>query len=325
MCRKYWQISFVKQYIKMELTKKQILENKEILKEDTVENVLMAAGFIPVIGEVFDIISIIRYIYRKEYLYAGLMLIALIPTVGDFIIKPFIRVLKGVSGTAKVTLRSADDIVRLAKTNPKLAEQYLKIQQHLNNPKIAQLIKQVEDVPGFGTKWGKGMKEAINQNKIAVAEIKGLSSLPGTIGKEMMSGGKFSTGFKSFFQERALSKYVAKTGMKPSNWLSNWWNVIRRGRKDRRDIVKKFIIANGILDMFGLPSFESFEEKFERDASFRETLANDPRFSNVVNQSGLTSDELSSIEGGGQQSSDGGLGSLVMNLTMLKTLARLYT
>lgn len=309
----------------MELTKKQILENKEILKEDTVENILLAAGFIPVIGEVFDIISIIRYIVRKEYLYAGLMLIALIPTVGDFIVKPFIRMLKGVSGSTKVVLRSADDIVRLAKTNPKLAEQYLKIQQHLGNPKIGQLIKQVENVPGFGTTWGRGMKQAINQNKIAVAEIKSLSSLPGTVGKEIMAGGKFSTGFKSFFQEKALSKYVVKTGMKPSNWLSNWWNVIRRGRKDRRDIIKKFIIANGILDLFGLPSFESFEDRIQNDESFRNELSNDPRFTNVVNQSGLTQQELDSIEGRGQKSSEGGLGSMIMNLTMLKTLARLYT
>lgn len=308
----------------MELTKKQILENKQLLKEDTIENILMVAGFIPVIGEVFDVISIIRYIYKKEYLYAGLMLIALIPTVGDFIVKPFIRILKGVTGTGKVVLRSADDIVKLAKTNPKVAEQYLKIQQHINNPKIGQLIKQVESVPGFGSKWAKGMRESIDQNKIAVAEIKGITSLPGTIGKEMMSGGKFSTGFRNFFQEKALARYVEKTGMKPSNWLSNWWNVVRRGRKDRRDIVKKFIIANGILDMFGLPSFEAFEDKFDRDEKFREELANNPQFSNVVNQSGLTSGELSMIQGGQPAPQEDGK-SLMMSLTMLKTLAKLYT
>jgi len=57
----------------MEISKKEILEQKQVLKEDTVENILLAAGFIPVIGEVFDIISIIRYISKKEYLYAGLM------------------------------------------------------------------------------------------------------------------------------------------------------------------------------------------------------------------------------------------------------------
>lgn len=305
----------------MEITKQQILEQKQVLKEDTVENILLAAGFIPVVGEIFDVISIIRYISRKEYLYAGLMLIALIPTVGDFIVKPFIRILKGAGG--KIALKSADDVVRLAKSNPKLAEQYLKIQQHLGNPKIGQLIKQVEGIPGFGKTWGRGMSEAINQNRIAIAEIKGLSSLPKTIGKEISAGGKFSTGFKSFFQEKALSKYVAKKGMEPSNWLSKWWNVVRAGRKDRRDLIKKFIIANGILDIFGLPSFEVFEQKFEQDENFRNQLANNPQFSNVVNQSGVTPQELSSIESS-EEKSGSGMGSF-MNLAMLKTLAKLYT
>lgn len=305
----------------MEITKKQILEQKQVLKEDTVENILLAAGFIPVIGEVFDIISIIRYISRKEYLYAGLMLIALIPTVGDFVVKPFIRILKGAGG--KIALKSSDDIVRLAKSNPKLAEQYLKIQQHLGNPKIGQLIKQVEGIPGFGKTWGRGMSEAINQNRIAIAEIKGLSSLPKTIGREISAGGKFSTGFKNFFQEKALSKYVAKKGMEPSNWLSRWWNVVRAGRKDRRDLIKKFIIANGILSMFGLPSFDAFEQKFEEDANFRNQLANNPQFSDVVNQSGVTNQELTTIETP-QEKSGGGMGAF-MNLAMLKTLAKLYT
>lgn len=307
----------------MKITKKQLIEQKEVLKEDTTENILLAAGFIPVIGEIFDIISIIRYISRKEYLYAGLMLIALIPTVGDFIVKPFIKILRGVSGGGKIILRNADDIVKLAKSNPKLAEQYLKIQQHLGNPKINQLIKQIEGVPGFGKTWAKGMSESINQNRLAISEIKGLSSLPKTIGKEISAGGKFSTGYKNFFKDRALSKYVAKKGMEPSNWLSKWWNVVRVGRKDRRDLIKKFIIANGILDLFGLPSFESFEKKFEQDSNFRDQLSNNPQFSDVVNRSGLTPQELSSIETSEEKSS-GGLGNMVMNLSMLKTLARLY-
>lgn len=308
----------------MEITKKEILENKQLLKEDWIETTLMAAGFIPVIGEVFDIILIIRYIIKKEYLYAGLMLIALIPTVGDFIVKPFLGVLKGIKGGGKVVLNTADDIVKLAKTNPKLAEEYIKIQQHLGNPKIAQLIKQVESIPGMGPKWAKGMSEAINQNKIAINEIKGLSSLPKTIGAELSAGGKFSTGLKTFFQEKALAKYVAKNGQKPSTWLSNWWNVIRRGKKDRINLVKKFIIANGILDIFGLPSFESFQEKFEKDANFRNQLANDPRFSQVVNQSGLSQEEVDSLSGK-ETSVVSDAGGAVMSLAWIKTLAKLYT
>ena len=304
----------------MEITKKEILENKQLLKEDWIETALMAAGFIPVIGEVFDVILIIRYIIKKEYLFAGLMLIALIPTVGDFIVKPFLGLLRGIKGE-RIILSSADDIVRLAKSNPKLAKEYLKIQQHLGNPKIGQLIKQVESIPGMGPKWAKGMSEAINQNKIAVNEIKGISK---TIGSEISAGGKFSTGLKTFFQEKALAKYIAKNGQKPSTWLSNWWNVIRRGRKDRINLVKKFIVANGILDIFALPSFESFQEKFEKDANFREQLANDPRFSQVVNQSGLSQEEVDSLSGK-ETSVVSDAGSAVMSLAWIKTLAKLYT
>lgn len=310
----------------MEFTKKEFLEEQELLNEDAVENVLLAAGFIPVIGEVFDIVSILRYLYRGEYLYAGLMLIALIPTVGDFIVKPIIKTIRGISGGGKLVLKSADDIVKLAKTNPKLAGEYLKIQQHLNHPKIGQLIKQLEKVPGFGSKWAKGLSESINQNKVAVNQIKGISSLPKTIGKEVAAGGKVSTGVTKFFQEKALAKYVAKKGMEPSTWLSKWWYVVRRGRKDRRDLIKRFILANGILDLFGLPSFEAFENKIDSDPKFREQLANDPKFTQIVNQSGLSKEELSSIETT-EKTSDGGGGLMdgMMNLAMLKTLARLYT
>ncbi len=75
----------------MEVTKKQILEITKSKKNDShlnegildTENVLLAAGFVPVIGEIADIISIIRYIMRGERLKAALMLVALIPTVGD--------------------------------------------------------------------------------------------------------------------------------------------------------------------------------------------------------------------------------------------------
>ena len=88
----------------MELTKKQILENRQLLNEDAWENALMVAGFIPVIGEIADWILIMKYVREKQYLYAGLMLIALIPTVGDFIAKPFIKSFERIDtgGTGKL-------------------------------------------------------------------------------------------------------------------------------------------------------------------------------------------------------------------------------
>jgi hypothetical protein len=308
----------------MELTKKQILENKELLKEDALENVLMVAGFVPVIGEIADIILIIRYIMKKEYLYAGLMLIALIPTVGDFIAKPFIRFLRASGVAGKVALKGSDEMVEFLAKNPKMQAQYTKMGQYFTNPAIGKTISQIEKVPGMGTKWANGMRQSIAEHTSVLGRLKPVQ-MTKAIGKEVAAGGKLSTGFKTFFRDQALAKYVAKKGMEPQNWLSKWWYVVRKGRKDRRDMVKYFVIANGILNKFGLPNFTAFEEKMSSDAEFREKLANDPQFSKMVSGS-VDSNELSQIEGGSSTNkSDGGGGLLGggMSLGMLKSLAQM--
>lgn len=307
----------------MEFTKKQILENKELLKEDGWENALMVAGFVPVIGEIADIILIIRYIMKKEYLFAGLMLIALIPTVGDFIAKPFIRFLRASGVTGKVALKSSDEMVEFLAKNPKMQAQYAKMGQYFTNPAIGKTISQIEKVPGMGPKWASGMRQSIAEHTSVLGRLKPVQ-MTKAVGKEVIAGGKFSTGYRTFFRDQALAKYVAKKGMEPKTWLGNWWNVVRRGRKDRRDMVKYFVISNGILDAFGLPNFSAFEEKMG-DAEFREKMANDPQFSKMVSSS-VDSEELAQIEGGSSSNkSDGGGGLLggAMSLGMLKTLAKM--
>lgn len=311
----------------MEYTKKQILENRELLKEDAIENVLMVAGFVPIVGEIADIILIIRYIMKKEYLFAGLMLIALIPTVGDFIAKPFIRLLRGSGVAGKVALKSSDDMVKFLSTNPKLQAQYVKVGEQLGNPIINKTITQIEKLPGVGTKWGSGMRKSISEHASVVSKLQPVR-MTKTVGKEVMSGGKLSTSFKTFFRDEALAKYVAKKGMEPKTWLSNWWNVVRKGRKDRRNMIKYFIISNNLLDAFGLPSFEAFEEKIGSDAEFREKLANNPKFSQMVSNS-VSPEELSTIEGGGSTSTSNSKGGGIlgggMSLGLLKTLAQMAT
>ena len=308
----------------MELTKKQILENKELLKEDALENILMVAGFVPVIGEIADIILIIRYIMKKEYLFAGLMLIALIPTVGDFIAKPFIRFLRSSGVAGKVALKGSDEMVEFLAKNPKMQAQYAKMGQYFTNPAISKTISQVEKVPGMGSKWANGMRQSIAEHTSVLSRLKPVQ-MTKAIGKEVAAGGKLSTGFKTFFRDQALAKYVAKRGMEPQNWLSKWWYVVRRGRKDRRDMVKYFVIANGLLNTFGLPNFGAFEDKMANDAEFREKLANDPQFSKMVSGS-VDSNELSQIEGGSStnnSNSGGGLLGGGMSLGMLKSLAQM--
>ena len=306
----------------MELTKKQILENKKLLKEDTIENILMVAGFVPVIGEVADIILIIRYIMKKEYLFAGLMLIALIPTVGDFIAKPFIKLLRGSGVAGKVALRGSEEMTQFLIKNPKMKAEYVKMGEYLTNPGITKTISQVEKIPGMGSKWANGMRQSIAEHTSVLSKLKPVQ-MGKAVGKEIGVGGKFSTGFKTFFQDQALAKYVAKKGMEPKTWLSNWWNVVRRGRKDRRNMVKYFVMTNGILDKFGLPNFTAFEEKMSNDDSFREKMANDPQFSKMVSNS-VTPDELSQIEGGEPKDGGGLLGG-AMSLGVIKMLAKMYT
>jgi hypothetical protein len=304
----------------MEFTKKQILENKELLKEDTLENILMVAGFVPVIGEVADIILIIRYIMKKEYLYAGLMLIALIPTVGDFIAKPFIRLLKGSGIAGKAALRGSEEMAEFLVKNPKMQAQYVKMGEYLTNPAIGKTISQVEKIPGMGSKWASGMRQSIAEHTSVLGKLKPVQ-MGKAIGKEIAAGGKFSTGFKTFFQDQALAKYVAKKGMEPKTWLGNWWNVVRRGRKDRRDMIKYFVLSNNLLNKFGLPNFTAFEEKMNSDDEFREKIANDPQFSKMVSSS-VDPNELAQIEGN-KSNSGGGLLGAGMSLGMLKSLAQM--
>ena len=106
-------------------TKEELLESKQVINENWIENTLMIVGFVPVIGEVADLALIIYYCYKREWLYAGLMLFALIPTVGDFIAKPLIKVFK--SPLAKNALKGTDEMVSFLRKNPKVAEQYSKL------------------------------------------------------------------------------------------------------------------------------------------------------------------------------------------------------
>lgn len=315
--------------MKREYTKKQILESKKLLKEDTIENILMVAGFVPVIGEIADIILIIRYIYKKEYLYAGLMLIALIPTVGDFIAKPLIKLLKGPLG--KGALKNTDNLVAFASKNPEFAKKYVQLGKYVNSAPVTNTIKNLEKVPVIGNKVGSGLRQAMSEHTTAIGKIlQRPVGLGKQVGSTIAAGGSFSKGVKSFFQGEKLAQYVAKTGKKPSSWLSNWWNVVMPARRGRRNMVKQFIIANGILDMFGLPSFEAFERKFNEDEQFREKLANDPKFSELVGKT-TTQEDLSQIERTGlepKQDNDGGFNQDALGgafgLNFLKTMAQRF-
>ena len=265
-------------------TKQQILEERKLINESlfSIENILMGLGFVPVIGELADIALIIYYLKKGEKLYAALMLIALIPTVGDFLVKPFIKSLQGVS---KLALKNTDNLVNVLNKNPKLTNTLKKVVEKSNNSSVTKTIDQISKV---NTSWGSRIKEGLSALSNSLSKVKPVAAIKSGV-KSATTGGKFSTGLKDFYRGDRLSKYIAKKGMEPSNFIQKWW--IKFGaRQDRRDSFRRFIIANNMLDMFGLPNFDSFQDKLKNDENFRDKVADNPQISEFIAQNSSEND-----------------------------------
>jgi hypothetical protein len=296
-------------------TKEELIESKQIINENWIENTLMIAGFVPVIGEVADLALIIYYCYKREWLYAGLMLFALIPTVGDFIAKPLIKIFK--SPLAKNALKGTDEMVSFLRKNPKVAEQYSKIGKYTDSKTINKLVSQVGEIsPTFA----KQMQISINQHKSVLTK---LLERPKGIASAVVSTGKIGGGLTKFFREERLAQYIVKKGYAPKTWLSNWYNVTYLGSRAKRQYIRNFIVANNLLAILGIPNLTDFERRMS-DPKELERLANNPEFSKMVNSSTSESD-LAKIEGRDKgEEDDGGMFGGSMGMGMLKLLAQKY-
>jgi len=296
------------------LNKKEILENKQLINENWIENSLMVAGFFPVIGEVADFVLILYYCYKKEWLYAGLMLIALIPTVGDFIAKPLIKIFK--NPVAKTALKSTDDLVKYLKANPKVMEQYMKLGKHLDNKSLKVVIGQLEKVsPTFARK----VEQSLVSHKSVFAK---LLEKPKGIVHAIADTGKIGGGLTKFFREEKLAQYIAKKGEVPSTWLSKWYNITYKGSRAKRQYIRNFIAANNLLSFLGIPNLSDFEKKMG-DPKELERFANNPKFSEMVNSTTSESD-LAKIEGRDEVSSENGGLNGMFNIGLLKAFAQKY-
>lgn len=308
-------------------------KDKVLINEDFIENTLMVTGFIPVIGEIADIILIIRYLIQGKYLYAGLMLIALIPTVGDIIAKPFIYLLKGRRATS-LALKNSDELLKYLEKNPEAKKMYMRLANHIDSPLIGKTINQIEKVPGIGGKAAEGMRESIRQHASVLGRIfnkpinigksigKEIQTNKGSLLKTVTGRGPVAMGIKKHFRGQRLAQYLEKNGKVPSNWLSNWWNIVYKASRDRKAYVRKFIMANNLLDMFGIPSITTFEERFENDEDFRNQLAENPQFSNLVGEM-TTEQELAMLNSDGESTGSkmGGFGQF-FGLEFVKNLAQ---
>jgi hypothetical protein len=296
-------------------TKEELLESKQVINENWIENTLMIAGFVPVIGEVADLSLIIYYCYKREWLYAGLMLFALIPTVGDFIAKPLIKIFK--SPLAKNALKGTDEMVSFLRKNPKVAEQYSKIGKYTDSKTINKLVSQVGEVsPTFA----KQMQISLNQHKSVLTK---LLERPKGIASAVVSTGKIGGGLTKFFREEKLAQYIAKKGYAPKTWLSNWYNITYLGSRAKRQYIRNFIVANNLLAILGIPNLTDFERRMS-DPKELERLANNPEFSKMVNANTSESD-LAKIEGRDKSEEEGGgMFGGSMGMGMLKLLAQRY-
>jgi hypothetical protein len=298
------------------LTKQQILEEKQLLNENWIENSLMVAGFVPVIGEVADFALILYYCYKKQWLYAGLMLIALIPTVGDFIAKPIIKIFK--SPVAKGALKSTDELVAFLKANPKVMEQYVKLGKEVNNPALKTAISQVR---GISPTFARKLETALVEQKSVFAK---LMEKPKGIVNAIGHEGKIGGGLTRFFKEEKLYDYIIKKGELPSSWLSKWWNITYKGNRAKRQYIKNFIAANNLLKFLGIASLSDLERKME-DPKELEKLSRNPEFSRMVNST-TSEGDLSQIESSEESAGELSNGSmnLGMGLNILKGLAQKY-
>jgi hypothetical protein len=299
----------------MEITKKEILEqkskiNQSVLNESifSLENILMAAGFIPVIGEVADIALIIYYLKKGEKLYAALMLIALIPTVGDLIVKPIIKALR-VSKEGSLIMKSGVGLTEYLAKNPELAKKFGSLSKYAKSPEV---VKTVEGIGKINSSWGTTLKNMLD--KIGGSAVQGIRAG----GKSVVSGGTFRGGLKDYFRGQRLSKYFAKRGVLPEKGVSMWWqNVL--ARQDRKNSFRKFIMANNLLATFGIPSLSSFEDKMSNDEEFRKKIADDPRMSDYIAQNS-TEEDLNLDTTAPTDSEPTGMG--MMSIPVLKRLAQ---
>lgn len=260
--------------------------NKTPLNESLLswENVLMAAGFIPVIGEIADIALICYYLYKGEKLYAALMLIALIPTVGDFIVKPIIRLFKGSREGMVAVKAGGKTLTEYLAKHPEMASKFSSLGKYVNEPAVKKTVQNISKV---NSNLGTRLKNGLNQLAGTSNAISGLRAG----GKEVIAGGSFKTGLKDYFQGQRLSKYFAKHGVLPELGIQKWWLNVA-ARQDRRNAFRKFISANNLLAYFGIPSLTTFEEKISNDAEFRKKLAEDPKTSDYIAQNYEKNDEV---------------------------------
>jgi hypothetical protein len=242
-----------------------LITEEQLLKEDFIENALMVAGFVPVIGEVFDSILIIRYLTQKRYIEAGLMLIALIPGVGDMAVKPVLLLLKkvgltgGVKG-ARLTSKAFAEVLSKPE-NAAIKASYLKLVGKLQMPVITKLIKQLTDKFKF-------LSPMFTKTLAKHAETEAL-----------INAGKTSKVVSGYHKLNRFEKYVMAHGKAPGVARQYWQQIL--ARHDRKFLAKKIITFGNILGALGIFSLKDLDNKMKDDKE-AEKLMQNPDFAKFM-------------------------------------------
>ena len=114
---------------------------------------------------------------------------------------------------------------------------------------------------------------------------------------------------KQTFQDKALQKYLIKTGgVAPSNFLSRWWNVVYKGRLDRKNAVRKLIFGSNLLGALGFPNIESLERAMA-DPKQADELMKNPQFAQFYNQATTPEEQQSMAQP--EPEKESGIGNLL--------------
>jgi hypothetical protein len=214
------------------------------------------------------------------------MLIALIPTVGDFIVKPIIKLFQGSKQGAVALKTGGVKLTEYLAKNPEAATKFAKLGKYVKTPAVE---KTVQGITKVNANLGSKLKSGLSQ-------ISGGSVIAGTkaAAKEVAVGGKFGKGLKDYFQGERMTNYFIKHGVVPEKGIKRWWMNIQAGG-DRRAAFRKFISTNNLLAYFGIPSLTTFERKMSEDAEFRKKVADDPKTSDYIAQN-FDEDSKKSLE-----------------------------
>ena len=293
-------------------TKAELLKSvkTETLEEGFGETALLAAGFVPGIGTFANIALIIKYYREQRYIECGLMLLALIPAVGDILVLPFMRIFRGLKGG--IALKDSAKVMQLIAKNPEAKALFLKMGSKMKGREIEKIISKVSQK---NPQWGKALRD-IQQKQLNMTAQ--LSSRRGV-----------STAIKAPFKQKALGKYLIKTGgVPPATKLSHWWNVTYKANRMRRNLITKLIMGSNLLGALGIGSIKELEAKLHNNDEAAKLMQN-PQFAEIYNQSikGMDPAELDNVESSASQSGGGDLmkllGSGSIGLGGIKMIAKL--